>query len=144
LEPGDVILAAGDLGAGKTTLTQGIGRGLGSEGPIISPTFVLSRIHHSTIGRPTLTHVDAYRLSTASELDDLDLDATVADSITVVEWGKGIADGLADDRLEIDIWTAAVDFSAAGNDSERVVTIRPVGARWRDVDLSVLRGDDHD
>jgi len=144
LEPGDVILAAGDLGAGKTTLTQGIGRGLGSEGPIISPTFVLSRIHHSTIGRPTLTHVDAYRLSTASELDDLDLDATVADSITVVEWGKGIADGLADDRLEIDIWTAAVDLSAAGDDSERVVTIRPVGARWRDVDLSVLRGDDHD
>jgi tRNA threonylcarbamoyladenosine biosynthesis protein TsaE len=144
LEPGDVILAAGDLGAGKTTLTQGIGRGLGSEGPIISPTFVLSRIHHSTIGRPTLTHVDAYRLSTASELDDLDLDATVADSITVVEWGQGIADGLADDRLEIDIWTAAVDFSAAGDDSERVVTIRPVGARWRDVDLSMLRGDDHD
>ncbi len=88
LERGDVILAAGDLGAGKTTLTQGIGRGLGSEGPIISPTFVLSRIHPSSIGRPTLMHVDAYRLATPTELDDLDLDATVADSITVVEWGQ--------------------------------------------------------
>lgn len=143
LEPGDVILAAGDLGAGKTTLTQGIGKGLGSEGPIISPTFVLSRIHHSTIGRPTLMHVDAYRLSTASELDDLDLDAAVTESITVVEWGQGIADGLAEDRLEIDIWTSPADLSATGDDSERLVTIRTVGDRWRGVDLNVLRSDDH-
>ena len=143
LERGDVILVAGDLGAGKTTLTQGIGRGLGSEGPIISPTFVLSRIHPSSTGRPTLMHVDAYRLATASELDDLDLDASVADSITVVEWGQGIAEGLAEDRLEVDIWTSAADISAIGDDTERVVTIRTVGARWRDVDLSVLRGDDH-
>jgi tRNA threonylcarbamoyladenosine biosynthesis protein TsaE len=144
LQRGDVLLAAGDLGAGKTTLTQGIGRGLGSEGPIISPTFVLSRVHPSTIGRPTLMHVDAYRLSTPSELDDLDLDAAVADSITVVEWGRAIAEGLAEDRLEIDIWTSPADFSTAGDDSERVVTIRAVGARWHGVDLSVLRSDDHD
>ena len=142
LQRGDVILAAGDLGAGKTTLTQGIGRGLGSEGPIISPTFVLSRIHPSRIGRPTLMHVDAYRLSTASELDDLDLDAAVADSITVVEWGQGIADSLSDDRLEIDIWTSEADSAATGDDSERVVTIRPVGFRWRKVDLSLLRTED--
>jgi tRNA threonylcarbamoyladenosine biosynthesis protein TsaE len=144
LERGDLILTGGDLGAGKTTLTRGIGRGLGSEGPIISPTFVLSRIHLSTTGRPTLMHVDAYRLATAAELDDLDLDAAVADSITVVEWGQGIAEGLAEDRLEIDIWTSPADFSAAGDDSERVVTIRTVGSRWRGVDLRVLRGDDHD
>jgi tRNA threonylcarbamoyladenosine biosynthesis protein TsaE len=144
LERGDVVLAAGDLGAGKTTLTQGIGRGLGSEGPIISPTFVLSRIHPSRIGRPTLMHVDAYRLTTASELDDLDLDAAVANSITVVEWGQGIADGLSDDRLEIDIWTSEADSAAIGDDSERVVTIRPVGARWGGVDLSMLCRDDHD
>jgi tRNA threonylcarbamoyladenosine biosynthesis protein TsaE len=144
LHRGDVIIAGGDLGAGKTTLTQGIGRGLGSEGPIISPTFVLSRIHPSAIGRPTLMHVDAYRLSTSYELDDLDLDAAVADSITVVEWGQGIAEGLAEDRLEIDIWTAPADFSAAGDESERVVTIRGIGARWRGVDLGVLRGDHHD
>jgi tRNA threonylcarbamoyladenosine biosynthesis protein TsaE len=143
LERGDVILAAGDLGAGKTTLTQGIGRGLGSEGPIISPTFVLSRIHPSRIGRPTLMHVDAYRLPTASELDDLDLDAAVADSITVVEWGQGIADGLSDARLDIDIWTSEADSMATSDDSERVVTIRPVGSRWRGVDLSVLRPEDH-
>ena len=143
LQRGDVILAAGDLGAGKTTLTQGIGRGLGSEGPIISPTFVLSRIHPSRIGRPTLMHVNAYRLSTASELDDLDLDAAVADSITVVEWGQGIADSLSDDRLEIDIWTSEADSAATGDDSERVVTIRPVGFRWRKVDLSLLRTEDY-
>jgi tRNA threonylcarbamoyladenosine biosynthesis protein TsaE len=144
LERGDVILAAGDLGAGKTTLTQGIGRGLGSEGPIISPTFVLSRIHPSRIGRPTLMHVDAYRLSTAAELDDLDLDAAVADSITVVEWGQGIAESFSEDRLEIDIWTSEAELPANGEDSERIVTIRAVGTRWRAVDLSVLRGDDHD
>ena len=139
-----MIIAGGDLGAGKTTLTQGIGRGLGSEGPIISPTFVLSRIHLSAIGRPTLMHVDAYRLSSSYELDDLDLDAAVADSITVVEWGQGIAEGLAEDRLEIDIWTSPADLSAVGDDSERVVTIRAIGARWREVDLGALRGDDHD
>jgi tRNA threonylcarbamoyladenosine biosynthesis protein TsaE len=144
LERGDVIIAGGDLGAGKTTLTQGIGRGLGSEGPIISPTFVLSRIHPSAIGRPTLMHVDAYRLSTSYELDDLDLDAAVAESITVVEWGQGIAEGLAEDRLEIDIWTSPADVSAAGDDSERLVTIRTVGDRWHGVDLGVLRSDDHD
>jgi tRNA threonylcarbamoyladenosine biosynthesis protein TsaE len=144
LEPGDVIIAGGDLGAGKTTLTQGIGRGLGSEGPIISPTFVLSRIHPSAIGRPTLMHVDAYRLSTSYELDDLDLDAAVADSITVVEWGQGIAVGLSEDRLEIDVWTSPADLSAVGDDSERLVTFRAVGARWHGVDLGVLRGDDHD
>jgi len=144
LERGDVIIAGGDLGAGKTTLTQGIGRALGSESPVISPTFVLSRIHPSAIGRPTLMHVDAYRLSSSYELDDLDLDAAVADSITVVEWGQGIAEGLAEDRLEIDIWTSPADVSAVGDDSERVVTFRTVGARWGGVDLSVLRGDDHD
>jgi tRNA threonylcarbamoyladenosine biosynthesis protein TsaE len=144
LERGDVIIAGGDLGAGKTTLTQGIGRGLGSEGPIISPTFVLSRIHPSAIGRPTLMHVDAYRLSTSYELDDLDLDAAVADSITVVEWGQGIAEGLSEDRLEIDVWTSPADVSAVGDDSERLVTVRAIGARWHGVDLGVLRGDDHE
>jgi tRNA threonylcarbamoyladenosine biosynthesis protein TsaE len=144
LEPGDVIIAGGDLGAGKTTLTQGIGRGLGSEGPIISPTFVLSRIHPSAIGRPTLMHVDAYRLANSYELDDLDLDAAVADSITVVEWGQGIAEGLADDRLEIDIWTSQAHLPAVDDDSERIVTIRTVGSRWNAVDVGVLRSDDHD
>ena len=135
LHAGDLVILSGGLGAGKTTLTQGIGRGLVSDGPIISPTFVLSRIHPSSAGRPTLVHVDAYRLSTRYELDDLDLDATLPEAVTVVEWGQGIAEGLSDDRLEIDIWTSAVDDHAEADDSERMVTIRPVGPRWRDVDL---------
>ena len=136
LRPGDLVIASGDLGAGKTTLTQGIGRGLGSAGPIISPTFVLSRVHPSATGRPTLVHVDAYRLSTPAELDDLDLEATVAESVTVVEWGQGIAEGLASDRLEVDLW-------AGTGESDRIVVLRGVGARWDGVDLTGLRDGDH-
>lgn len=138
LRAGDVIIASGDLGAGKTTLTQGIGRGLASEGPIISPTFVISRQHRSTSGRPLLVHVDAYRLETSYELDDLDLDATLSRSVTVVEWGQGIAEGLADDRLEIDIWTSPAAASATADTSERIVTLSAVGPRWADTDLSGL------
>ena len=137
--PGDVVIATGDLGAGKTTLTQGIGRGLRSEGPVISPTFVLSRVHASTAGRPTLVHVDAYRLSTAEELDDLDLDATRADGVTVVEWGAGLAEGLADHRLEIDIRRETHPTGGPEHPDSRVVLIRPVGPRWADVDLGSLR-----
>lgn len=153
LAPGDLIIASGDLGAGKTTLTQGIGRGLGAIGPVISPTFVLSRIHRSGTGRPHLVHVDAYRLGGPDELDDLDLDSTAASAVTVVEWGEGLAEGLADSRLEIDIRrtrTAApiapIDPVAPGvADSPvtepvdlRTVLIRAVGRRWRGVDLQVL------
>src|SRR5918998_284648 len=137
LRPGDVVIATGDLGAGKTTLTQGIGRGLGTTGRVISPTFVLSRIHASTTGRPRLVHVDAYRLGGPAELDDLDLDATVADSVTVVEWGRGVAEGLADDRLEIDIWRSP-HANGHRSDSERVVTVRPVGSRWPADSLTTL------
>ena len=144
LGPGDVVIASGDLGAGKTTLTQGIGRGLGTTGRVISPTFVLSRVHPSASGRPPLVHVDAYRLSGPDELDDLDLDATVPDSVTVVEWGRGVAEGLAADRLEIDIWRSAVNGAdPAEPDSERIVTIRPVGTRWSPGRLAALRGNGH-
>lgn len=139
LKPGDLVIASGDLGAGKTTLTQGIGRGLGSEGAVISPTFVLSRVHASRTNRPTLVHVDAYRLSTAEELDDLDLDATVAQAVTVVEWGAGLAEDLADHRLEVDIRrTTHLDGGAAHPDT-RLVLIRAVGDRWAGIDLSPLR-----
>ena len=144
LEPGDLIIASGDLGAGKTTLTQGIGRGLGTTGQVISPTFVLARIHPSATGRPRLVHVDAYRLSGPDELDDLDLDATVPDSVTVVEWGRGVAEGLAADRLEIDIWRPPVNGAdPAEPDSERIVTIRTVGSRWAQERLARLRGTGH-
>ena len=135
LRPGDLVIASGDLGAGKTTLTQGLGRGLGTEGPVISPTFVLSRIHRAPGGGPALVHVDAYRLSGADELDDLDLDATLTDAVTLVEWGAGLAEGLAEDRLEVEI--ALRPEHAAGPDT-RLVALRGVGDRWRDVDLTVL------
>jgi tRNA threonylcarbamoyladenosine biosynthesis protein TsaE len=138
LRAGDLVIASGDLGAGKTTLTQGIGAGLGSEGPVISPTFVLSRVHRSAFGRPDLVHVDAYRLSHADELDDLDLDSAMAESITVVEWGTGLAEGLADSRLEIDIRRAGHPYENSDPD-RRTVIIRPVGRRWADADLDVLR-----
>ena len=144
LEPGDVIIASGDLGAGKTTLTQGIGRGLGTTGRVISPTFVLSRIHPSSTGRPSLVHVDAYRLSGPDELDDLDLEATVPDSVTVVEWGHGVAEQLATDRLEIDIWRSPVSGAdPAKPDSERIVTIRTVGPRWSNGRLAELGANGH-
>jgi tRNA threonylcarbamoyladenosine biosynthesis protein TsaE len=146
LRAGDLVIAAGELGAGKTTLTQGIGEGLGSAGPIISPTFVLSRVHRSSTGRPDLVHVDAYRLTSAAELDDLDLDSYAADAITVVEWGTGLAEGLAEDRLEIGIhaiqeapYVASPGASRNGDDHERLVVIRAVGRRWRHADLEPLR-----
>lgn len=135
LRPGDLLIASGDLGAGKTTFTQGLGRGLGVAGPVISPTFVLSRIHPSASGGPALVHVDAYRLTGAEELDDLDLDATVPDAVTVVEWGAGLAEGLADDRLEIEILVRPDGTTGA---ETRLVALRGVGPRWADVDLSRL------
>jgi tRNA threonylcarbamoyladenosine biosynthesis protein TsaE len=145
LGAGDLVIASGDLGAGKTTLTQGIGRGLGSADPVISPTFVLSRVHRSTNGRPDLVHVDAYRLSGRDEIDDLDLDASMARSVTVVEWGEGLAESLAPSRLEVDIRTSphlvpTDPGASAAPVTERTVLLRPVGERWRQVDLSVLRG----
>jgi len=136
LRPGDLLIATGDLGAGKTTLTQGLGRGLDTTGPVISPTFVLSRIHPARNGGPALVHVDAYRLTSAEELDDLDLDATLADAVTVVEWGAGLAEGLAQDRLEIDI---AVRPAPDADDDLRLVALHGVGPRWAGVDLHALR-----
>jgi tRNA threonylcarbamoyladenosine biosynthesis protein TsaE len=136
LRPGDLLIATGGLGAGKTTLTQGLGRGLGTTGPVISPTFVLSRIHPSSHGGPALVHVDAYRLRSVEELDDLDLDATVAEAVTVVEWGAGLAEGLAQDRLEIDI---AVRPAPDADDDLRLVALHGVGSRWAGVDLHALR-----
>lgn len=123
LQGGDVIVMTGDLGAGKTTLTQGIGAGLGVRGPITSPTFVIARVHPSLVGGPSLVHVDAYRLGSAVELDDLDLDADLDASVTIVEWGAGLAEQLSDDRLELTL---------TGDDT-RTVQLAAVGARWTGV-----------
>jgi len=122
---GDVIIASGDLGAGKTTLAQGLGAGLGVAGAIISPTFVLSRVHPSTVGGPALVHVDAYRLGSFAELEDLDLEVSLDDSVTLVEWGAGIAEGLAEDYLEVDI-RRSVD----PDDETRWIFLTPIGGRW--------------
>lgn len=133
LRAGDVIIATGDLGTGKTTLTQGIGAGLGAAGPIISPTFVLSRIHPSADGHPDLVHVDAYRLSSADELEDLDLEETLDRSVTVVEWGENVAEVLSPDRLEITVLR-----SADPTDETRTVLITGAGDRWTEDDLDEL------
>lgn len=111
---GDLIVLTGPLGAGKTTLTRGIGEALGAIGTVSSPTFVIARTHKRHGGGPNLVHVDAYRLSSPAELDDLDID--FENSITIVEWGKGFIEGLAEDWLEIEI-----ERTAGGADIESEV-----------------------
>ncbi|MFD1859673.1 tRNA (adenosine(37)-N6)-threonylcarbamoyltransferase complex ATPase subunit type 1 TsaE [Aeromicrobium camelliae] len=142
LRAGDLLVLSGDLGAGKTTFIQGLGEALGVRGPITSPTFVIARNHPSLLGGPGLVHVDAYRLTDAAEIDDIDLDATTEESITVVEWGEGRAEQLADSWLSVTIEAREADDSdplgtAVGVKSPdmRVVTIRPHGPRWVGVPL---------
>jgi tRNA threonylcarbamoyladenosine biosynthesis protein TsaE len=122
---GDVLVLSGDLGAGKTTFTQGLGAGLKVRGAITSPTFVISRVHPSLVDGPALVHVDAYRLGGFAELDDLDLDASLEDAVTVVEWGHGLAEALAPDRLDIVVTRGDDD-----TDETRALRITPVGPRW--------------
>lgn len=101
LRAGDLVVLTGPLGAGKTTLTRGIGEGLAVRGPVQSPTFVLARTHPSLVGGAPLVHVDAYRLGSAAELDDLDMD--IEGSVVIVEWGRGMVDGLRDVWWEIEL-----------------------------------------
>lgn len=136
LRAGDVVVLSGPLGAGKTTLTQGIGRGLNVRGDITSPTFVIARVHPSTINGPALVHVDAYRLGSFIEVEDLDLDASLDESVTVVEWGEGKVEGLADDRLHVMIERQVGD----DEDDTRRVELVGVGSRWADVDLAAVGG----
>jgi tRNA threonylcarbamoyladenosine biosynthesis protein TsaE len=141
LRPGDLVILSGDLGAGKTTLTQGIGAGLRVRGDVTSPTFVISRVHPATGPGPALVHADAYRLGGVHELDDLDLDASLDEAVTVVEWGEGMAEALAGDRLELVIRRRRgrpANGSAPHGDEEddpRHVRVSPVGRRWIGVDL---------
>ncbi|MFN3707673.1 tRNA (adenosine(37)-N6)-threonylcarbamoyltransferase complex ATPase subunit type 1 TsaE [Microcella sp.] len=130
LRAGDVLVLTGELGAGKTTFTRGLGEALGVRGAVTSPTFVLARTHPREAG-PPLVHVDAYRLADAAELDDLDLD--LAASITVIEWGAGLVEAICDDWLELVIERPVGGAGAADPDADvsepRTVRFRAVGSR---------------
>lgn len=139
LRAGDLVVLTGPLGAGKTTLTRGIGEGLRVRGPVQSPTFVLARTHPSLVGGAPLVHVDAYRLASALELDDLDID--FAHAVVVVEWGSGMLDGVAESWLDVEIErpTGADESQDGGSadadeeldaDEPRRVTITGRGPRW--------------
>lgn len=135
LRSGDLVVLAGSLGAGKTTLVQGIGEGLAVRGPVTSPTFVIARVHPSLRGGPDLVHADAYRLGSRLEVDDLDLDADLDHSVTVVEWGEGLVENLAAGHLRITIEMPAQAGAAAAPDGDsvdqvRVVTAAGYGGRW--------------
>lgn len=158
LETGDLLVLTGELGAGKTTFTQGLGEGLGVRAGIISPTFVLVRIHPNLPGGPRpggpdLVHVDAYRLESAAEIDDIDLENTMDSAVTVVEWGRGRVEHLSDSRLEVELHrtrggaaasaetpeapeapaetgaSPVLDFDT-DDDEPRTVVIRGFGPRW--------------
>jgi tRNA threonylcarbamoyladenosine biosynthesis protein TsaE len=142
LRPGDLVVLSGQLGAGKTTLTQGIGAGLGVRGPVTSPTFVIARLHPSLRGGPDLVHADAYRLGSRAEVDDLDLDTDVDSSVTVVEWGEGLVEDLAPSFLEVAIAPAEqpapppaggpTGDTSEAEDEVRTVRVVGWGERWRD------------
>ena len=101
LVAGDLVILSGPLGAGKTTLAQGIGAGLGVQGPVTSPTFVIARVHGSLGAGPDLIHVDAYRLRSVAEVDELDLESSMEASVTLVEWGEGKVDGLTERPIQV-------------------------------------------
>ncbi|SDL52118.1 tRNA (adenosine(37)-N6)-threonylcarbamoyltransferase complex ATPase subunit type 1 TsaE [Arthrobacter sp. ok362] len=164
LQTGDLLVLTGELGAGKTTFTQGLGEGLGVRAGIISPTFVLVRIHPNLPGGPRpggpdLVHVDAYRLESVAEIDDIDLENTMDSAVTVVEWGRGRVEHLSDSRLEVELHRprggaagtgaggmpapvhpagappaaadpGVLDFDTDDDDEPRTVVIRGFGPRW--------------
>lgn len=155
LRAGDLVVLTGPLGAGKTTLVQGIGQGLGVRGPVTSPTFVIARVHPSLGHGPALVHADAYRLGSRAEIDDLDLDTDLDSSVTVVEWGEGLVEDLAPSHLEIKISmpqaeAGPVAASEPGAseipDENRSVRLIGTGDRWlapaESASLALLSGSD--
>ena len=142
LRAGDLLILSGNLGAGKTTFTQSLGRALGVTGRITSPTFVIAHEHPSSGDGPALVHVDAYRLSDAEELGDLDLDSELEESITVVEWGAGLAEQLSSDYLGVTITPMfdlaadvadeadAADADEDDEDERRLVELHGHGSTW--------------
>jgi tRNA threonylcarbamoyladenosine biosynthesis protein TsaE len=121
---GDLIVLDGPLGAGKTVLVQGLAIGLGAQGPVTSPTFVISRVHEG--GRLPLVHVDAYRLAGTLEVDDLDLDTDLTLAVVAVEWGAGLVEALTDAHLRIELTRP----EGAEEGEERVAVLHPVGGDW--------------
>jgi tRNA threonylcarbamoyladenosine biosynthesis protein TsaE len=148
LRAGDLVMLTGELGAGKTTLTRGLGEGLGVRGAVTSPTFVIARVHPSLGEGPPLVHVDAYRLGGGlDDMEDLDLDVSLPESVIAVEWGEGKVEELSDDRLSIVIHRAVGAVSSRGTtpgppetDEVRHVAVTGLGARWAGVELGVLGG----
>ncbi|BBA99582.1 hypothetical protein RVR_6267 [Actinacidiphila reveromycinica] len=159
LAPGDLVLLTGELGAGKTTLTRGLGEALGVRGAVTSPTFVIARVHPSLTGGPALVHVDAYRLGGGlDEMEDLDLDVSLPESVVVVEWGEGKVEDLSDARLQVVIGRTigeerdrtadgesrervspgGLDGERDGADDTREVTVIGIGPRWAGQDLTPL------
>ena len=163
LRAGDLVMLSGGLGAGKTTLAQGIGSALQVRGRVSSPTFIIARVHPALSDGPDLIHVDAYRITSLEEIDALDLDSSLDRAVTLVEWGEEKVEALSPDRLEIQVLRPhgavraehpqpedAPAGSVAGepvvdlgevDDGNRTIIVRAVGPRWADVDLSPLGAD---
>ena len=163
LRAGDLVMLSGGLGAGKTTLAQGIGAALEVRGRVSSPTFIIARVHPALSDGPDLIHVDAYRITSLEEIDALDLDSSLDRAVTLVEWGEEKVEALSPDRLEIQVLRPhgavraehpqpedAPAGSVAGepvvdlgevDDGNRTIIVRAVGPRWADVDLSPLGAD---
>ena len=131
LAAGDLLMLSGGLGAGKTTLTQGIGVGMGVRGRVASPTFIVARVHPSLSGGPDLIHADAYRITDLNDLETLDLDSSLDEAVTVVEWGEGKTEAMSDERLSGE---AAHDGDVIDlenmDDGTRVIVLHAHGHRW--------------
>ena len=136
LRAGDVVALNGELGAGKTTLTRGLGEALDIRGSVTSPTFVLARTHPRNAGGPPLVHVDAYRLGSPAELDDLDIDFEA--SIVVVEWAAGMLDLIADAWLQVDIHRPVGGIETDDGVEPREVRLTGHGDRWPESDISEI------
>ena len=139
LAAGDLVMLSGGLGAGKTTLTQGIGVGMGVRGRVASPTFIVARVHPNLGGGPDLIHADAYRITDLNDLETLDLDSSLDEAVTVVEWGEGKTEAMSDERLSIEVRRASggqadtdgdiIDLEHM-DDGTRLIVLRAHGHRW--------------
>ncbi len=142
LRAGDLVMLSGGLGAGKTTLTQGIGAGMGVRGRVASPTFIVARVHPSLHGGPDLIHADAYRITDLGDLETLDLDSSLDEAVTVVEWGEGKTEAMSPERLVIDVRRAeggqacrdgqVIDLEHM-DDGTRSIVLHAHGSRWNGI-----------